>query len=128
VYNAAKFKPLFGSRASPQLQATFKVIKNPALSLSDSEIRAQVLAMINAYFQTANWEFGDTFYFSELSAYIHTRLATLVSSVIIVPNDSSLVYGALQQITAAPDEILISAATVDNIEVISTITAAQLGY
>jgi hypothetical protein len=45
-----------------------------------------------------------------------------------VPNDSSLVYGALQQITAAPDEILISAATVDNIEVISTITAAQLGY
>lgn len=128
VYNAAKFKPLFGSKAAPELQATFKVIKNPALNLSDSEIRAQVLATINAYFQTTNWEFGDTFYFSELSAYIHSKLATLVSSVIIVPNDASLVYGALQQITAAPDEILISAATVDNIEVISTITAAQLGY
>lgn len=127
VYNAAKFKPLFGKKASPDLQATFKVIKNPSLTLSDSEIRAQVLAVINAYFQTTNWDFGDTFYFSEMSAYLHASLTPLISSVIIVPNDANLTYGALQQIASAPDEILVSAATVDNIEIISSITAAQLG-
>jgi hypothetical protein len=43
-----------------------------------------------------------------------------------VPNSVSQVYGSLQQISSEPDEILISVATVDNIEVISAITAAQL--
>lgn len=127
VYNSAKFKPLFGNKAIPQLQATFKVVKNPSVNLSDSEIRSQVLAYINLYFQTANWDFGETFYFSELAAFLHTNLAPNISSVIIVPNDVHYSYGSLQQITSAPDEILISCATVENIEVISTITAAQIG-
>lgn len=127
VYNSAKFKPLFGTKAIPELQATFKVVKNPAINLSDSEIKSQVLAFINSYFQTANWDFGDTFYFSELAAYLHAGLSPNIASVIIVPNDVHYSYGSLQQIASEPDEILISAATVDDIEVISTITAAQLG-
>lgn len=127
VYNTAKFKPLFGTKAIPQLQATFKVVKNANVNLSDSEIKAQVLAFINAYFQTSNWDFGETFYFSELAAYLHSALAPNISSVIIVPNDVHYAYGSLQQISAAADEILISCATVDDIEIITSITAAQLG-
>ena len=53
-------------------------------------------------------------------------MAPYVSSIIIVPNSTNQVYGSLQQITSLPNEILISAATVDNIEIISSITAAQL--
>lgn len=127
VYTSAKFKPLFGSKAAPQLQATFKVVKNPMVNLSDSEVKSQVLAFINAYFATSNWDFGETFYFSELAAYLHTNLAPAVASIIIVPNDVHYTYGSLQQITAAPDEILISCATVDDIDVIASITAAQMG-
>jgi len=127
VYNNAKFKPLFGNKAKPELQATFKVIKNSNINLTDSEIRSQVLAYINIFFSTQNWDFGETFYFTELASYIQTSMAPTVSSIIIVPNDVNQPYGSLQQISAEVDEILISCATVQNIEVISAITAAQLG-
>jgi hypothetical protein len=126
VYNSAKFKPLFGSKASSNLRATFKVIKNSGLSLSDSEIRSQVLRHINLFFAEGNWDFGDTFYFTELSTYIQQAMVPNISSIIIVPENAEQSYGSLQQISSQPDEILISVATVDNIEIISSITASQL--
>lgn len=126
IYNSAKFKPLFGSKAKPELQATFKVIKNANVNLSDSEIRSKVLAYINSYFASNNWDFGETFYFTELATYIQQGLAPNISSIIIVPNSETQTYGSLQQISAEPNEILVSCATVNDIEIISAITAAQL--
>ena len=126
IYSSAAFKPLFGAKASPELQATFKVVKNNNVTVTDSEIRSKILSYINQFFATTNWDFGETFYFTELATYIQQSMAPYVSSIIIVPNSSNQVYGSLQQITSLPNEILISAATVDNIEIISSITAAQL--
>ena len=126
VYNTVKFKPLFGNKANSELQATFKVIKNANINLSDSEIRSQVLAYINNFFSTSNWDFGETFFFTELATYIQQGLAPNISSIIIVPNSASQTYGSLQQISAEPDEIVISVATVQNIEIISAITASQI--
>ena len=126
VYNPAQYKPLFGSKASVELQATFKVIKNSNVNLSDTEIRSQVLASINNYFATENWDFGETFYFTELATYIQQGLAPAISSIVIVPNSESQTYGSLQQISSNPNQILISVATAENIEIITSITAAQL--
>jgi len=126
IFNAARFKPLFGNKANSELQATFKVIKNANITLSDSEIRSQVLSYINSFFATTNWDFGETFYFTELATYVQQGMAPTISSMIIVPNSTSQVYGSLQQIGSQPDEILISVATVQNIEVITSITAAQI--
>lgn len=126
VYNPAVFKPLFGNKASAALRATFKVIKNPSINISDNEVKSQVVAAINTYFDINNWDFGETFYFSELSAYLHTALVPNVSSIVIVPSNAGSQFGTLYQIDADPDEILVSAATVDNVQIISAITAAQL--
>lgn len=126
IYSSAKFKPLFGSKADSGLQATFKIIKNPKSTVSDSEIKSRVLTYINAYFNTDNWDFGETFYFTELATYIQQNLSPLVVSINLVPNSTSQIYGSLQQISCNPDEIFISCATVDNIEVITSITATQL--
>lgn len=126
IYNPAVFKPLFGSKADAALRATFKVIKNPNVNVSDNEIKSQVVAAINSYFDINNWDFGETFYFSELSAYLHTTLVPNVSSIVIVPSNTGSQFGTLYQIDADPDEILVSAATVDNVQIISAITAAQL--
>jgi hypothetical protein len=49
-----------------------------------------------------------------------------VSSIVIVPSNAGSQFGTLYQIDADPDEILVSAATVDNVQIISAITAAQL--
>jgi len=126
IYNPAKFKPLFGEKADPELRATFKVVKNANSARSDSEIKAALISALNTYFNIENWDFGETFYFSELAAYLHRVLAPDVSSIVIVPDDVAQTFGSLYQINAAPDEILISAATVNDVEIITAITASQL--
>ena len=126
IYNPAKFKPIFGSKADPALQATFKVIKNPNVVVSDYDIQTSVITAINNYFAIENWDFGETFYFTELAAYLHATLAPNVASVLIVPASNSSAFGSLMQINADVNEIIVSAATVDNVQIISAITAAQI--
>ena len=126
IFNSAKFKSLFGAKSELLLQATFKVVKNATLNISNNDIKSSVINAINTYFAVNNWDFGETFYFSELSAYLHTALSPNVSSIVIVPKDPSSLFGSLYQINAEADEILTSSATVDNVEIISAITAAQI--
>ena len=126
VYNPAKFKPLFGAKADPSVQARFQVVINPITGITENEIKTQTVSAINDYFDPSNWDFGDTFYFSELAAYLHTTLAPNLSSIIIVPASNSLVFGNYFQINSEPWEIITSAATVNDIEVVSAVTAATL--
>lgn len=126
IYNPAKFKPIFGSKAPISLQATFKVVKNPSIIISDNDIKTSVITAINSYFDVENWDFGEAFYFSELSAYLHSVLAPNIASITIVPSDNTSAFGSLLQINAEYNEIITSAATVDNVQVISAITAAQI--
>jgi len=126
IYNSAKFKPIIGSRSDPVLQATFKVIKNPSVVISDNDIKVAVISAVNNYFDIANWDFGEAFYFSELSAYLHKQLTPNISSIIIVPKNSSQKFGSLYQINAEPNEIIVSSATVADVEIISAITATQI--
>lgn len=126
IFNSAKFKPLFGAEAATELQATFKVVKNPNLNISDSQVKSDLIAAINTYFDINNWDFGESFYFTELSTYLHQELAPDVASIIIVSKDGSNSFGSLFQINSEPNEILTSAATVADVEIISAITAAQL--
>ena len=126
IYNTVKFKPIFGDKAISELRATFKIVKNPNITISDNDIKSQVITAINSYFDIANWDFGETFYFSELSAYLHNKLTPNVSSIIIVPSTGTAQFGNLYQINAEANEIIVSAATVDNVEIITAITAAQL--
>jgi hypothetical protein len=126
IYNSVEFKPLFGNRAKEPLRSTFKVVKNPAVNVSDNEVKSLVINAVNEYFDVNNWDFGETFYFSELSAFLHTKLTPNVSSIIIVPNASNNSFGDLYQINAEANEIFTSAATVDNVQIISAITAGQL--
>ncbi len=126
IYNSATFKPLFGQKADPALRATFKVVKNPLVNISDNDVKSQVVSAINDYFEINNWDFGESFYFSELSAYLHNVLAPNVSSIIIVPTSDTETFGTLYQINAEANEIITSAATVDNVQIISAITAGQI--
>jgi len=126
IYNPAAFKPIFGAKADPTLQANFLVIKNPNVVVSDNEVQSQVIAAINTYFDIANWDFGETFYFSELAAYLHQQLVPNVASITIVPANQSSVFGSLMQVNCNINEIITSAATVQNVQIITAITAAQL--
>jgi len=126
VLNSVSFKPLFGTKAATNLQGTIKVIKSPATTASDSQIRSSVLSALNSYFTIDNWNFGDTFYFSELTAYLHVQLGSLISSVILVPADPAQKFGDLYEIRCAPNEIFVNGATASDITVISALTATNM--
>ena len=126
VLNSVIFKPLFGSKSAPNLRATIKVIKASGSNASNSEITSAVLSSMNAYFDINNWNFGDTFYFSELSAYLHSELGTMISSAVLVPNDPTMSFGDLYEIKCAPYEIFVNAATASDVLIIAALTPAEL--
>jgi hypothetical protein len=126
IYHPVKYKILFGKNADEELQATFKVVKNTKTNVTDAVIKTRVIAAINEFFALDNWDFGDTFYFTELAAYIHNQLAPDLLTAVIVPNQSGQGFGSLFQINSAADEIFISGATVDDVTIISALGANQL--
>ena len=126
IYHPVKYNLLFGTNAAEQLQATFKVVKNSKTNVTDAVIKTRVIAAINEFFALDNWDFGDTFYFTELAAYIHNELAPDLLTVVIVPNESGQSFGSLFQINSSADEIFISGATVDDVSIITALGANQL--
>jgi hypothetical protein len=126
IVNSVVFKPLFGAKADSALRSTVKVVKAPNVNASDSEIRSAVLSAMNNYFNINFWNFGDTFYFSELTAYLHATVGELISSVVLVPNDPSMSFGDLYEIKCMPYEIFVNAATANNVVVIPALTPAEL--
>jgi len=126
VFHPVKYKVLFGNQAEERFQATFKVVKNGATNVTNSVIKTRVIQSINEFFALNNFDFGDTFYFTELAAYVHKQLAPDLLTVVIVPNQEGQVFGSLFQISSAPDEIFVSGATVDNVEIIDAVGANQL--
>jgi len=126
IFNSVYFQPLFGQKAEPALRATIKVIRAANSTASTSTIKNLVVANMNAYFDIANWNFGDTFYFSELSAYIHQNIGNVVSSVVLVPLSQQKSFGDLYEIRSAPNQIFVNGATVNDIEVITALTSTNL--
>jgi hypothetical protein len=126
IYHPVKYKNLFGSKADMSLQATFKVVKNSSLIVSDNDIKTGVVTAIKEFFSIDNWDFGDTFYFGELATYIMNRMSPRIANIVLVPKNQNLAFGSLYEIKANPDEIFASSVSVDNIEIISEITAARL--
>ena len=127
IYHTVKYKVLFGSKADPKLQATFKVVKNPGQAINDNDLKVRVIAAINAFFDISNWDFGDRFYMGELTTYILNSTAPDISNIVICPKQSSQSFGSLFEIQSRSDEILISGATVADVEIVTAITAAEIG-
>jgi hypothetical protein len=126
IWHPVKYKLLFGEKAKEELRAKIKVIKTPFSSMSDGEIKAKIIELLDIYFNPVNWDFGDTFYFSELATFIHQNLINDISSVVLVPVLERSKFGNLYEIKSEYDELFISAATVDDIEIIQNITPSNI--
>jgi hypothetical protein len=126
ILNSVVFKPLFGAKAVPELRGTIKVVRAAKTTASISEIKSRVVASINEYFTIDKWDFGNSFFFSELAAYLHKELGSIISSVVLVPLNPLKSFGDLYEIRSAANEIFVSAATVSDIEVIDALTQSNI--
>ena len=126
VWNSGTFKLLFGTQAATELQATFKVVKSLSTNISDNEIKTMVITAIDQYFDIRNWDFGENFFYTELAAFIHQQLSTIISTVVIVPNNANSLFGNLFEIIASPTELFMSTATVNNVQIVVSLTDQNL--
>jgi hypothetical protein len=126
VYHPVTYKLLFGATSTIDLQASFKVTKSLNSVVSDNDIKSRVITAINQFFTLDNWNFGDIFYFTELSTYVMTQLAPDITNFIIVPRQDGSYFGSLFEIKCPSDQIFISSATVNDIEIITGITSGNI--
>jgi hypothetical protein len=126
IYHPVSYRALFGTSANAELQAKFKVTKNINSVVSDNDIQSRIITAINQFFTLDNWNFGDTFYFTELSTYIMNQLAPDITNFIIVPTQSGSYFGSLFEISCPSDQIFISTASVSDIEIITGITSGNI--
>ena len=62
------------------------------LNIDDNDLKSQIISAFNEYFNVDNWEFGETFYFTELSSFVHQRLGSNIGSIVIIPKNTSLTF------------------------------------
>jgi hypothetical protein len=126
IYHPVNYKILFGAKADPSVQAIFKIVKNPTKSINDNDLKVRIITAINSFFDVNNWDFGDRFYIGELTTFIINEVAPDISNLVILPRQNNLMFGSLFEIQSKPDEIFVSGATVDDIEIVPAITAAEI--
>ena len=126
VLHPGRIKLLFGPRAIPQLQAVFKVIKSQNSTLTDNQIKTSIVASVRNFFDVTTWEFGETFYFSELAAAIHKALPNDISSVVLVPVMKTNMFGSLYQILAREDEVFMADIGAEQIDIVPSLNVTNL--
>jgi len=126
VWRSANFKLLFGEKALPELQAQFVVVKVLGVTISDNQIKQSVIQAIDSFFDVNNWDFGESFNFTQLSTWIHQSNPTTIAQVVIVPISSTNKFGTLFEIRSEPDELFLSTANVNNVLVVANLTASNI--
>lgn len=126
VWHPIRYKLLFGAQAEPELRAIFKVVKITNNNTTDSEIKSRVIQAIDDYFAVSNWDFGQSFFFTELAAYIHQQMPTLLASVVIVPASANSQFGDLFEITSEPDQLFLSAARATDVQIVANLNPNEL--
>lgn len=126
ILHPGRVKLLFGKNAIPSLQGTFRVIRSSDRTLTDNQIKNMIVTTVREFFNPTQWEFGESFYFTELVAALHNALPTEISSIVLVPTMGSSQFGDMFQVSAREDEILYADIDVTNIEVVTGYTATNL--
>lgn len=126
VWRPVKFKNIGGVNSEPELKFTLKVVKLPDATVSDGEIKTKIIQAVRYFFDITRWDFGETFYASELLAFIHQELIEGVGSVVLVPQSGNQSFGDLFQIASLPDELFFCTLQVSDIQIIPSITQSTL--
>ena len=127
IWHPVSYKVIFGSQSAPEYRVKFLVVKTAGTTVTDNEVKSMVIQAVNSYFSLNNWDFGQSFFFTELAAYIHQSLATVVGSVVILPLTAQAKFGDLFEINCDSDEIFISSARVTDVQIVPALTETALG-
>jgi hypothetical protein len=113
------YLPLFGVVAAPDNQGTFLAIQTSGSVLSENDLKLRIINAIDIFFQSQYFNPGESFYLTELIAFIHRGCAPDLQSIVMIAKDGAA-FGTLFQIRAAPDQLFISVAQPTDITLVSS--------
>lgn len=117
IWHPVVYKLIFGYGSASRNKCIFKIIKKNDL-VSDNEIKQLVVKLIDNYISTLS--VGESLYFSKLSTYIHSNSSDKIQSIRIVSSANTNENLNMYEIGCEDNELLLSTATVSNIQIIST--------
>lgn len=120
IFHPVKYKVIFGKGSDIKNKVVIRVTKSEGTRISDSEISSRVIESINEYFNVTNWDFGETFFFTDMASWVHKQLGGIISSIALVPRQRGRTSTDLFQIRCEDNELLISSATVKDVEIITS--------
>ena len=126
VVQSGILKIIFGTHAAPELQATLTVVPSPTTSMTSNQIKTAVVQSTLNFFSINDWDFGQTFNFTELAAKIHYDLQANISTVVLVPLYTSNVFGDLFQINVSENEIVIPDITVNDVNIVTSLNSINI--
>lgn len=126
ILHPGNIKIIFGSKASPELRGVIKVVRSQNRTMTSNQIKSAIVDITFEFFDINQWEFGETFYFTELATLIQTRLARAIDSVVLVPTLNTHTFGDLFQVFAREDEIIQPNLSVDDIEIVESLDPRTL--
>jgi hypothetical protein len=121
VFLPGKIKTIINSKSDPSARCRLKVIKSPDTLLTNSEIKVKVIEACREFFDLNKWEFGQTFYFTKLSAAVHGTLPGDIDSIVIVPDSTTGTFGDAFQVAAREDEIIYGFVTPRDIDIVESL-------
>jgi len=126
ILHSGLFKLMFGPRATPELRASFKVIRPVASTLTDNEVKVRIVDRMRDFFDINDWEFGETFFFTELAASVHADLGPEIDSIVLVPTYAQNQFGDMFQIQAREDELFMPDINTSDIEIVQSYTSINI--
>lgn len=126
VMKPAKFRVLFGAKSNPTERAQFKLVKRSTSTYTDRQLKVAICKLVEEFFNLDGWDFGETFYFTELASYIHASLPDHIETVVLVPTNASNTFGDLFQVNADEHELFIPHITVDDIVIVSGLNRVNM--
>jgi hypothetical protein len=126
VLHSGSFKLVFGDKSIPQLQAQLLVVKNPNSQLTDSQLKLNIVNAVNTFFEINDWDFGETFYYTQLSTAIHKAMPSDISTVVLVPLYPENYFGDMFQVNIGEDEIVQADIGIEDIVVTTNLNAVNM--
>lgn len=127
VLHSGTFQLLFGALAPPTLQGTFKVVRpQNNVTLTDNQVRNKIASIIQDFFDPNFWNFGETFFVTELTTVIENQLASEIDSVVLVPLFSTSQFGDLFEISPGENQLFLPAVTAADVQIVTALTPQVL--
>lgn len=121
ILHSGKFKVLFGDKSLPELRAKIKVVRSRNRSLTDNQVKIRVVNIVRSFFNISKWEFGETFYYTELDTLIQNEMPSDIASTVLVPQFPNHRFGDLYQVLCKEDEIFQVDIGIEDIEIVDAL-------